>query len=98
MEKRRSGQTSVRYGQHQAAQLLRQLERAARTQKAAATIERTQQASEQADRNASALIEEEEREQAAKAQSKVRGVSLSPTSLLHACSWVVNDAVALSHG
>jgi hypothetical protein len=56
---------------------LRELElQLARTQKAAATSERAQQAAEQADRNAAALIEEEEREQAAKAQSKVRGAPL----------------------
>jgi hypothetical protein len=84
-------QLSVRLGHHQAAQLLRQLERAARTQKAAETSERAQQAAEQADRNAAALIEEEEREQAAKAQSKVRGVELAPVS-------GVSDAVSLSHG
>jgi hypothetical protein len=72
--------TSIRMGHHQAAEVLRGLERAARTQKAAATSERAQQAAEQADRNAAALIEEEEREQAAKAeaQSKVRGVELTP--------------------
>jgi hypothetical protein len=66
--------------------VLRQLElQLARTQKAAtaavaaaATSERTQQAAEQADRNAAALLEEEEREEAAKAQSKVRGVELTP--------------------
>jgi hypothetical protein len=61
---------SIRMRHHQAAQLLRQLERTARTQKAAATSERAKQAG----RNAAALIEEEEREQAAKAKSKVRGV------------------------
>jgi hypothetical protein len=70
---------------------LRQLERAARTQKAAETSERAQQAAEQADRNAAALIEEEEREEAAKAQSKVRGVELAPVS-------GVSDAVSLAHG
>jgi prephenate dehydratase len=64
-------QASIRLGHHQAAQLLRQLERAARTQKAAATSELAQQAAERADRNAAALIEEEEREEA---QRKVRGV------------------------
>jgi hypothetical protein len=82
-------QVSIRLGHHQAAQLLRELERTARTQKAAAkaaaaaaaaaaTSERAQQVAEQADRNAAALIEEEEREEAAKAQSKVRGVELAP--------------------
>jgi hypothetical protein len=39
-------QASIRLGHHQAAQLLRQLERAARTQKAAATSELTQQAAD----------------------------------------------------
>jgi hypothetical protein len=71
--------------------VLRQLERAARTQKAAATSERAQQAAEQADRNAAALIEEEEREQAAKAQTKVRGVELAPVR-------GVSDAVSLGVG
>jgi hypothetical protein len=84
-------QTSVRLGHHQAAQLLRQLERAARTQKAAETSKRAQQAAEQADRNAAALIEEEEREEAAKSQSKVRGAELAPV-----CG--VSDAVSLAHG
>ena len=83
-------QLSVHHGQHQAAQLLRELERTARTRKAAATSERVQQAarqdtveaSEAADRMAAELIEEEEREQAecrlkaqqANAQKEVRGV------------------------
>jgi hypothetical protein len=35
-------------------------------------------AAEHADRKAAALIEEEEREEAAKAQIKVRGVELAP--------------------
>ena len=78
----------------QAAQVLRELERelesTARAQQAAAS-ERAQQAAEQADRNAAALIEEEEREEAAKAQSKVRGVELAPV-----CG--VSDAVSLAHG
>jgi hypothetical protein len=91
-----SGETSlqltVRVGHHQAAQVLRELERAARTQKAAATSERTQQAAEHANRMAAQLIEEEEREQAAKveAQSKVRSVELAPV-----CG--VSDAVSLAH-
>jgi ankyrin repeat protein len=45
-------QLGVRLGHHQAAQVLRELERTARTQKAAATSERTQQAAEQANRMA----------------------------------------------
>jgi hypothetical protein len=65
--------------------------RTARARKEAATSERAQQAAEQADRNAAALIEEEEREQAAKAQSKVRGVELAPVR-------GVSDAVSLAHG
>ena len=82
---------TIRAGHHQAAQLLRQLERAVRTQKEAETSERAQQAAEQADRNAAALIEEEEREEAAKVQSKVRGVELAPVR-------GVSDAVSLAHG
>ena len=86
-------QMSVRRGQHQAAQVLMQFERAARTGKAAATSERAQQAGRQdtpeareaAERNAAALIEEEEREEA---QRKVRGVELPPV-----CG--VSDAVSL---
>jgi hypothetical protein len=89
-------QCSIHHGHHQAAQLLRQLERAARTGKAAATSERTQQAARQdtpearetAERNAAALIEEEEREEA---QRKVRGVELPPV-----CG--VSDAVSLGVG
>ena len=93
-------QLSIRLGQHQAAQVLRQLElQLARAQKAAATSERTQQAARQdtpearkaAERNAAALIEEEERDEAAKAQSKVRGVELAPVR-------GVSDAVSLAHG
>jgi hypothetical protein len=56
---------SIHFGQHQAAQVLRQLERAARTGKAAVTSERAQQAARQdtpeareaAERNAAALLE-----------------------------------------
>jgi hypothetical protein len=92
-------QLSVRCGHHQAAQVLRELERTARTQKAAATSERTQRATEQANRNAAELIEEEEREQAecrlkaqqAAAQKEVRGAELSPV-----CG--VSDVVFLVHG
>jgi ankyrin repeat protein len=79
--------TSVRFGHHQVAQVLRKLEHAARTQKAAATRERAQQAARQdtpetreaAERMAAALIEEEEREQAAGSQKKVRGARISST-------------------
>jgi hypothetical protein len=85
-------QLSIRLGHHQVAQVLRELERSARTQKAAATSERTQQAAERAERIGAQLIEEEEREQAAKAQSKVRGVvELAPVR-------GVSDAVSLAYG
>jgi ATPase subunit of ABC transporter with duplicated ATPase domains len=85
--------TSIRKGHHQAAEVLRELERTARARKEAATSERAQQATEHANRMAAELIEEEEREQAAKAeaQSKVRGVELAPV-----CG--VSDAVSLAHG
>jgi hypothetical protein len=84
---------SIRKGHHQAAELLRKLERTARTRKEAAISERAQQATAHANRMAAELIEEEEREQAAKAeaQSKVRGVELAPVC------WV-SDAVSLAHG
>jgi hypothetical protein len=76
-------QCSIYYGHQQAAQVLRQLERAARRGKAAATSECGQQAGRQdtpeareaAERMGAALIEEEEREEA---QRKVRGVELPP--------------------
>jgi hypothetical protein len=89
---------SVRHGIHQAAQVLKQLERSARTRKAAATSERTQQAARQdtaeakeAERMAALMIEEGEREEAATAQSKVRGVELAPVR-------AVSDAVSLGVG
>jgi ankyrin repeat protein len=80
-------QLSVRLGHYQVAQVLRELERSARTQKAAATSARTRhpakldtpETREAAERMAAELIEEEEREDAAGAQSKVRGAPLSPT-------------------
>jgi 5-enolpyruvylshikimate-3-phosphate synthase len=84
-------QLSIQVGHHQAAQLLRELERAARTQKAAATSERTEQAVEAAERMGAQLIEEEERKEAAEAQSKVRGVELAPVCGL-------SDAMSLAHG
>jgi hypothetical protein len=65
---------SARKGHHQAAQVLRQLERAAR-----AGRQDTPETREAAERMAAALIEEEEREQAAKTQRKVRGAPLSRT-------------------
>jgi hypothetical protein len=58
-------QASIRRGQHQVAQVLRELERSARTKKEAAAKEPTQQAIDHADRNMAQLIEEEERDQAA---------------------------------
>jgi ankyrin repeat protein len=74
-------QTSIRLGQHQAAQVLRELERTARARKEAATSERAKQAArqdtaeaEEAAERMAAHLTEEEREQAAKALSKVRGV------------------------
>jgi hypothetical protein len=71
-------QTSIRLGHHQAAQVLRELESTARAQQAAAK-ERAQQAAEQdfaekreaADRVAAELLEEEEREEAAKTKVRV---------------------------
>jgi hypothetical protein len=105
-------QASIHYGHHEAAQVLRELERTARAQKAAAR-ERAQQAAakeraqeaarqdavekrEAADRVAAEIMEEEEREEAAK-------VRLSSTLAPHRapqreCSWVVSDAAFLSHG
>ena len=84
--------------------MLRELESAARAQQAAAK-ERAQQAARQdiaekreaADRVAAEILEEEEREEAAK--TKVR---VAPPLASHwgstACSWVVSDAAILSHG
>ena len=81
-------QASIREGHHQAAQVLRELESTARAQQAAAK-ERAQQAAEQdmaekreaADRVAAELLEEEEREEAAK--TKVRVAPPSPHIGLH---------------
>jgi hypothetical protein len=81
-------QLSVRLGHHQAAQVLRELESIARAQQAAAK-ELAQQAAEQdmaekreaADRVAAELLEEEEREEAAK--TKVRVAPPSPHIGLH---------------
>ena len=64
---------------------------AARDRVQQAARQNTAEKREAADRNAAALIEEEERDEAAKAQSKVRGVELAPV-----CG--VSDAVSLSHG
>jgi hypothetical protein len=76
-------QLSLRMGQHQAAQVLSELESTARAQQAAAS-ERAQQAARQdiaekreaADRVAAEILAEEEREQAA--QTKVRLAPPSP--------------------
>jgi hypothetical protein len=84
-------QFSVRSGKHQVVQVLRELERAARTQKAAATSARTRQLSRQdtpetreaAERMGAQLIEEEERDVEAAAQAKVRVAPPSPHIGLH---------------
>jgi hypothetical protein len=80
------------------AQVLRELERSARTKKEAAAKEAaaaakkpTQQAVDQADRNMAPLIEEEEREQAA--QRKVR--STQTLAELHGTRL---DGVSITHG
>jgi hypothetical protein len=86
-------QASVRMGHHQVAQVLRELERTARAQQAAAR-ELAQQAAQQdiaekreaADRVAAELLEEEERDEAAAAQTKVRVAPPSPHIGLTACS------------
>jgi hypothetical protein len=89
-------QMSIHAGHHQVAQLLRELEPTARARQAAAK-ERAKQAAEQdiaekreaADRVAAEILEEEEREEAAKAQSKVRLAPPSPTlgSAAFAVGW-----------
>jgi hypothetical protein len=100
--------TTLQVSIHQVAQVLRELyrelESTARAQQVAAK-ERAQQAAEQviakkreaADRVAAEILEEEEREEAAK--TKVRLAPPSPNIGLHGvCSWVVSDAAFLSHG
>jgi hypothetical protein len=82
-------QLSIQHGHHQAAQVLRELDGAARAQQAAAR-ELAQQAAQQdiaekreaADRVAAEILEEEEREEAA-AQLKVRVTPPSPHIGLH---------------
>ena len=79
-------QVSDQRGHHQVAQVLRELEYAARTQKAAASRERARQPARQdtpetreaAERMGAQLIEEEERDEAAAAQAKVQ---VAPSSL-----------------
>jgi ankyrin repeat protein len=77
-------QLSIRFGHHHVERVLRgamALERSARTKKEAEAKKPTQQAIDQAERNAAQLIEEEERDIAA--QRKVRGCSTltSPSSI-----------------
>jgi hypothetical protein len=97
-------QLCIRFGHHQVAQVLRQLERAARTKKEAAakmaaeaaeaaTTEATQQAIDQAERMGALLIEEEERDQAA--QRKVRDCSTLTLTELHGTRL---DGVSIAHG
>jgi seryl-tRNA synthetase len=84
--------------------VLRELEYAARTQKAAASRERARQPARQdtpetreaAERIGAQLIEQEEREQAA--QAKVRVAPPSPQVELHSVQLGVDDAAFLSHG
>ena len=83
-------QLSIDKGHHHVARVLRgamALERSARTKKEAEAKKPTQQAIDQAERNAAQLIEEEERDIAA--QRKVRGCSTltSPSSI--APGWMV---------
>ena len=86
-----SGQTplqiSIRFGHHHVARVLKELERSARIKKEAEAKKPTQEAIDQAERNAAQLIEEEERDIAA--QRKVRGCSTltSPSSI--APGWMV---------
>jgi ankyrin repeat protein len=87
-------QLSVRRGHHQVAEVLRELERSARTHKAAATRARTRhpakldtpETREAAERMATELIAEEERdEEAAAALAKVRVAPPSPLLDSTAC-------------
>jgi hypothetical protein len=87
-------------GQHQAAQVLRELERSARTKKEAAAKEAaakkaapTQEAIDQAERMGALVLEEEEREQAA--QRKVRDCSTLTLAELHGTRL---DGVSIAHG
>jgi hypothetical protein len=88
--------------------VLRELEYAARTQKAAASRERARQPARQdtpetreaAERIGAQLIEQEEREQAAQAKVRVApsSIGLHSVQLGQALSWVLSDAAFLSHG
>jgi hypothetical protein len=85
-------QVSIRRGHYQVSQVLRELERSARTKKEAAAKKPTQQAIEQAERNAAQLIAEEERDIAA--QKKVRGCSTPTLAELHGTRL---DVVSIGH-
>jgi hypothetical protein len=85
--------------------VLRELEYAARTQKAAASRERARQPARQdtpetRERMGAQLIEQEEREQAAQAKVRVApsSIGLHSVQLGQALSWVLSDAAFLSHG
>jgi hypothetical protein len=83
-------QVSVRAGHHEVARVLRELARGKSSRKAPTTRVSTLHTAEQAERMAALLIDEEEREHAAQAQSKVReGFPLARVR--------VSDAVSLSH-
>jgi hypothetical protein len=86
---------SIRCGHHQAAQVLKELERSARTKKEAAAKKATQEAIYQAERMGALVIEEEEREQAA--QRKVRDCSTLTLANreLHGSQF---DGVSIAHG
>jgi ankyrin repeat protein len=85
-------QLSIRFGHHHVARVLRELERSARTKKEAAAKKPTQQAIDQAERNAAQLIEEEERDIAA--QRKVRDCSTLTLAELHGTR---SDGVSITH-
>jgi ankyrin repeat protein len=88
-------QLSIRCGHHHVARVLRDalaLERSARTKKEAEAKKPTQEAIEQAERNAAQLIEEEERDIAA--QRKVRDCSTRTLAELH-CTRL--DGLSIAH-
>jgi ankyrin repeat protein len=89
-------QVSIRRGHHHVARVLRgamALERSARTKKEAEANTPTQQAIDQAERNAAPLTEEEERDIAA--QRKVRDCSTLTLAELHGTRL---DGVSFAHG
>jgi hypothetical protein len=89
-------QVSIRRGHHHVARVLRgamALERSARTKKEAEANTPTQEAIDQAERNAAPLTEEEERDIAA--QRKVRDCSTLTLAELHGTRL---DAVSIAHG